>query len=328
MTMLSRVAESLYWMARYVERAEDVARIVDVNLSLHLDRPPDVAEQWRPVLAIGDLEETFDALGLSPTADDVLHFMSFHPGNPNAILSSLGRARENARSVREVISSEMWEQLNATWLEVQDAAARGTWRTEPHRFLQRVKTGSQAFTGVCSATMTHGEGWHFLRLGELLERADQTTRILDVKYHILLPRGAEDVGTPYDNLQWAAVLKSVSGYEMFRKKHHAGIRPAEVAGFLLLDDEFPRAVRYCLHRAESALRSISGKDARPNAAVRLLGKLAGDFEFAAAEELLAAGLHEFCDSVQTRLSAVGDAIHRIYFSMDTGPVAAGPMPEA
>jgi len=219
----------------------------------------------------------------------------------------------------------MWEQLNATWLEVQETAARGTWRTEPHRFLQRVKTGSQAFTGVCSATMTHGEGWHFLRLGELLERADQTTRILDVKYHTLLPRGAEDVGTPYDNLQWAAVLKSVSGYEMFRKKHHDGIRPAAVAGFLLLDAEFPRAVRYCLHRAEAALRSISGKDARPNAAVRFLGKLTGDFEFATAEEILAQGMHEFCDSAQTRLATVGDAIQRTYFSIDVDPAASAPV---
>lgn len=319
--MLSRVAESLYWMARYVERAEDVARTVDVNLALHLDRPPGFPEQWRPVLAIGDLEPLFDSLGLVAQADDVLHFMSFHPDNPSSILSALSRARENARSVREVISSEMWEQLNATFLEVLESAAKGTWRKEPHRFLQRVRIGSQAFTGVCSATMTHGEGWHFLRLGELLERADQTTRILDVKYHILLPRGSEDIGTPYDNLQWAAVLRSVSGYEMFRKKHHDGIRPATVAGFLLLDDEFPRAVRYCLHRAESALRSISG-GGPPNVPARKLGKLRGDFEFAQPDEILAAGLHEFCDSVQTRLAAVGDAIQRTYFSLDAEPAAS------
>ncbi len=315
--MLSRAAESLYWMARYMERAEDVARIVDVNLSLQLDRPDNAAEQWRPMLAIGELEELYDSLGVGSATEDVLHFMSFRTENPSSILSCLSLARENARSVREIISSEMWEQVNSTYLEVIDAAETGWWRKQPHRFFQRVRIGSQAYTGVCSATMTHGEGWHFLRLGELLERADETSRILDVKYHFLLPRGAEDVGGSLDQIQWASVLKSVSGYEMFRKRFHDAIRPASVASFLLLDTEFPRAVRYCLVRAENALRSLPGASAEPpNDAVRLLGRLRSEFDYKAVAEVFAQGLHEFCDSVQARLAAVGDAIHRTYFALE------------
>ncbi|MEK6606216.1 MAG: alpha-E domain-containing protein [Myxococcota bacterium] len=318
--MLSRVAESIYWMGRYMERAEDVARILDVSLSLHLDLPRGAPEQWRPVLAIGCLEEPFDALGLRPVAEDVIAFMSFRPENPNAILSSLEHARENARGVREVISSEMWEQLNATYLEVREAAASGAWRSEPHRFFQRVKLGSQAFTGVCAATMAHGEGWQFLRLGELLERADQTSRILDVKYHLLLPGGAEDIGSPVDDLQWAAVLRSVGGHEMFCKTFQDGIRPWTVASFLLLDGEFPRSVRYCLRRAEAALRSL-GEPASPSGASaaspgKLLGKLRATFDCATTNEIFQDGLHEFCDRLQTQLGAVGDTIHRTYFALD------------
>ena len=209
--MLSRVADSIYWMSRYVERAENVARFIEVNLQLMLDAPDGQDQQWQPLVNItGDHEDFAKRCG-APTQPNVIEFLAFDPVNPNSILSCLRAARENARTVREIISSEMWLQLNKFYLMVNSAAENPKALSLLQEFFSEVKNASHLFTGKAAATMTHGEAWHFARLGRALERADKTSRILDVKYFILL-RSVEDVGTPFDDIQWAALLRSASAF--------------------------------------------------------------------------------------------------------------------
>ena len=253
--MLSRVANSLYWMSRYVERAEDAARFVDVNLHMILDLPADATEQWEPlVITTGD-EKLFAQCYGEATRENVIQFLTFDKKNPNSIFSCLRAARENARSVREIISSEMWEQVNTFYLMVTDPGAEERVKEEAYDFLHEIKMASHLFEGLTNATMSHGEGWHFCRLGRLLERADKTSRILDVKYFILLP-SVWDVGTPVDDIQWAAVLRSASAFEMYRKRYHL-LTPDHIVEFLLLDREFPRSAYHCLVQADESLHAIS-----------------------------------------------------------------------
>src|ERR1700736_3689781 len=254
--MLARVDDSIYWMSRYVERAENVARFIEVNLNLMLDLPVGSAQQWQPLVdTTGDAAEFAKRYGTA-TQHDVIDFLTFDQENVNSIHSCLRAARENARSVREIISSEMWEQLNEFYLMLNSAAADAGSRTDPQDLFASVKQAGHLFTGVTDATMTHNEGWHFCRLGRILERADKTSRILDVKYFLLLPTAA-DVGTTSDDIQWAAVLRSASAFEMYRKCY-SRISPDRVVEFLLLDGEFPRAIRYCVSRADRSLHAVTG----------------------------------------------------------------------
>ena len=227
----------------------------------------------------------------------------------------LAAARENARSVREVIGSEMWEQLNQFYITIRDAANAGPLES-PNEFFQRIKLSSHLFVGITVTTFSQGEAWHFARLGRVLERADKTSRILDVKYFTLLP-SVEDVGTPIDDLQWSAVLRSVSGFEMFRKRHH-GITPKRVVGFLVLDRLFPRAVMHCIDVANQSLHVISGSPEGTfwNLADKRLGQLRSELAYASVDEIIASGLHQFLDSLQSKLNTVGDAIHRTFIAID------------
>ena len=255
--MLSRVADSIYWMSRYVERAENVARFISVNLNLSLDMPGEAGQQWLPlVVTTGDHDEFQRAVSARPTKENVIQFLTFDHENPNSILSCLRAARENARSVREIISSEMWEHINRFYLMVRDGGTLEAVLDDPYDFFDQVRVSGQQFMGVTDATMTHGEAWHFCQLGRMIERADKTSRILDVKYFILLPKPT-DVGTPFDDIQWSALLRSASALEMYRQRH-GRISPANVVQFLMLDREFPRAVLYCLTRANESLHAISG----------------------------------------------------------------------
>jgi uncharacterized alpha-E superfamily protein len=211
--MLSRVADAIYWLNRYVERAENIARFIDVNLNLLLDVPVGVEHQWEPlVMTTGDRAIFQERYGAA-TIENVVQFLTFDRDYPNSILSCLYSARENARSVREVISSEMWERVNGFYLMLQEAAKRPPMEQLP-QFFSEVKLASHLFAGVMDGTMSHNEGWHFGQVGRLLERADKTARILDVKYFILLP-SIGYVGTALDDLQWIALLKSASAYEMW-----------------------------------------------------------------------------------------------------------------
>ena len=314
--MLSRVADSIYWLNRYVERAENIARFVDVNVNLLLDGTTGTLEQWEPLVrTTGDLATFRDRYGQA-TAETVIHFLTFDTEYPNSILSCLHMARENARSVREIISSEMWEQVNAFYLMVKDASQEHS-LIELHEFCSEVKLASHLFSGLMDATMSHNEGWHFGQMGRLLERADKTTRILDVKYFMLLPSPGE-VGSTLDELQWMALLKSVSAYEMYRKRGQHRITPTRVADFLLLDLEFPRSIRFCLLKAEECLHAITGTP--PGTwrypAERALGRVRSQLDYLTVDEIVQSGLHEFLvDYLQLQINDVGDKIFEAFFAL-------------
>ncbi|MCC6539559.1 MAG: alpha-E domain-containing protein [Bryobacterales bacterium] len=319
--MLSRVANSVYWLGRYIERAENVARFVDVNLNLMLGAQGGAFQQWSPLVSTsGDhlaFAERYGEHGA--TRENVVRFLTFDAENPNSILACVRSARENARTVRDTISSEVWEQANRLYLFVNDAAAsveaEGADLLSLPDFYARLKMGCHLLQGITDATMSHNEAWRFFRVGRKLERADKTTRILDVKYFLLLPR-LEDVGSSIDDIQWTAVLKSVSAFEMYRKRH-GRIAPKRVAEFLLLDTEFPRSVRYCAGRALTALGAVSGS-ARGGVRTppeRLLGQLNAELEYKTVDEIIHGGLHEFLDEIQSKLNAIDDSIYDTYFAM-------------
>ncbi len=312
--MLSRVADSIYWMSRYVERAENVARFIDVNLNLMLDSPSGEDQQWQPVVNITGDHVEFAKRYQTSTQYNVIHFLTFDRDNPNSIISCLRAARENARSVREVISSEMWLQLNSYYLMVNSACTSGKIVESPHDFFNEVKLASHLFMGLTDATMTHGEGWHFCRLGRKLERADKTSRILDVKYFILL-RSVADVGTPFDEVQWAAVLRSASAFEMYRKRH-GRISPKAIVEFLLIDPEFPRAIRFCLNAARDSLHAISGTPIGTfrKPPEKLLGQLCSDLAYANVDDITQEGLHEYLDRLQTNMNQVSAGIYEAFFA--------------
>lgn len=315
--MLSRVADSIYWLNRYVERAENIARFIDVNLHLLLDSPMGTTQQWEPLIATTGDRELFHERYGKATAENVIQFLTFDSQYSNSILSCLQSARENARSVREIISSEMWERVNDFYFMVKDTCDRRPF-AELSGFFAQVKMESHLFAGVMDATMAHNEGWHFGHLGRLLERADKTARILDVKYFILLP-SIKDVGTTLDELQWMALLRSASAYEMYRKRQHR-ISPQDVAKFLILDREFPRSIQFCLLEAERSLYQITGTTPGTwcNPVERTLGRLRAGLDFMTIEEIVHRGLHEFLDDIQIQLNAVGERIFETFF--DVQPV--------
>lgn len=312
--MLSRVADSVYWMSRYVERAENVARFIEVNFQLTLDSPFIEDKQWEPLVNTSGDHEDFTRRYGSATQENVLKFLITDPQNPNSILSCVRAARENARTVREIISSEMWLHLNKFYLLMNATAADPRSLESPQELLNEVKLASHLFTGITDATMTHNEAWNFSRLSRMLERADKTSRILDVKYYILLS-SVEDVGTPIDDIQWAAVLRSASAFEMYRKRH-GRISPRGVVEFLMLDREFPRAIQFCLLAAQGSLHAISGT---PMGTFRfpperLLGQLCSDLSFASVDEIISGGLHEYLDELQTKMNQLGSGIHDMFFA--------------
>lgn len=317
--MLSRVADSIYWMSRYVERAENVARFIDVNLQLMLDYPDEQGQQWEPLVLISGDHADFAKRYGAPTQENVLKFLAFDPENSNSIVSCLRAARHNARSVREIISSEMWLQLNKFYLMVSSVADRSLAMEGLHGFFDDVKSASHLFNGVADATMTHGEGWHFGRLGKHLERADKTTRILDVKYFILL-RSVRDVGTAWDDIQWAAVLRSTSAFEMYRKDH-GRITPRNVADYLLLNRYFPRSVNHCLIRARESLHCITGTTvgSYKNSAEKHLGQLCSELTYTSVDEIISGGLHEYIDALQVKMNQVGTEIHETFFARKSAP---------
>ncbi len=313
--MLSRVANSIYWMCRYIERAENVARFISVNLNLLLDLPSEKDKHWEPLVAITGDHEVFGRNYNDYTEEEVIQFLTFDRDYSNSIISCLAAARENARSIREIISSEMWEHLNTFYLELADPASKRFAMDDPHRFYKIIQMRSHLFTGLLDNTMSHGEAWNFARIGMMLERADKTSRILDVKYFMLLPE-AEMVDTPIDNIQWMAVLKSASAFEMFRKEHHS-ISPRKVADFLIFDSNFPRSIRHCLAKAQVSLHRITGSSpgSAHNGAEKKLGRLVADLEYTDISEVVEHGMHQYLDDLQTRLNQVDTAIGTTFFNL-------------
>jgi uncharacterized alpha-E superfamily protein len=290
-----------------MERAENVARFIDVNLHHMLDLPPGTPEQWKPLVAVtGDLYRFLERYETT-TRESAMQFLAFDAGNPNSILSCLRAARENARSIRDVMSSDMWEHLNATFLHVSDDDAFERVHQAPYEFFSELKLAGRLFEGLTDDTMSHGESWHFCRLGRLIERADKISRMVDFKH--FLPGGA-----PMEEIEWSVVLQSANALELYRKRHGRLLREM-IVEFLLLDREFPRSVQFCLTRAEESLHAITGT---PIGTFRILaeqrlGQLRSELAFARAEEILADGLHEFVDMLQLKLNLASDAVTEAFF---------------
>jgi uncharacterized alpha-E superfamily protein len=319
--MLSRLANSLYWMSRYVERAENVARFIDVNTWLSLDLPAGYQEQWSPLISTTGDDRLFAKLYDEASKRNVVHFLTFDSRNPNSILSAVSAARENARRARQYITLETWEQINRFYFAIHNGARAAGRGFEPGQdFFSEVMSASHLFLGTLHATMSHNEGWHFCRLGRLIERADKTSRILDTKYYLLLP-GLDAVGTPYDDLMWAAVLRSTSALEMYRKRFQQ-ISPDRIVEFLVLDREFPRAIHFCTVSAEASLHAISGTPIGTfgNPAEQHLGRVCAELNYIQVPEIIKRGLHEFLDGIQVRLNLIGDAIQTAFFALQPVPV--------
>lgn len=324
--MLSRVADSIYWMCRYVERADNIARFIQANHLFNLDLPASAGNQWAPLVSITADDEFFRKKYGEGTKENVISFLVCDRDYPSSIISCVRNARENARSVRETLSSDVWEHLNRFYLFVKEAAGSGAESIADHPdSLAEVLAQAHLFFGSFERTISHGEAWHFGRLGELLERADKTSRILDVKYFHLLP-SVRDVGGPLDESQWAAILRSVSGLEMYRRRYRR-ITPDKVVEFLVLDRTFPRTILFCIGQADAALRAISGtpQGSFRNAAEQGLGQLNAKLAYCNATQILGGGLHEFLDQTQSQLNDIGTGIYQAYFAVDP---EAGIAPEA
>jgi len=310
--MLSRVASSIYWMNRYVERAENVARFIDVSSHLLLDLPDWFNEQWAALVRITGDYEDFQTRYPEASREAVIEFLAFDRANPNSIISCVHAARENARTTREILSSETWEAINEFYLNMQSAVGK---KNRPYDFFRSVRQAGHLIEGAQAETMSRGEAWHFGRMGRMLERADKTTRILDIKYFLLLPN-VRDVGRPIDDLQWGAVLRSASAFEMYRKEF-GRIAADDIVRFLVLDPEFPRSVRFCLHEAERALHAVSGSPERrfQNNAERILGRLVAGLDYTDEDEIVETGLHEFLDQTQDQINSIGNAIYETFFAL-------------
>ena len=301
-------------MARYIERAENTARMVKVNWHLTLDTAS-TGPQWQPLISITADDELFRELYGEVTETNVIQFLAFDHAHMNSIYSCLAAARENARSVREIIPADLWEQVNTFYQQVRDATKNPAVMRSPYSFFEMVIKESNEFIGRSLTTMMHDDGWHFCRAGRMLERADKTSRILDVKYFYLLP-SIDYVGTPIDNIQWSALLRSASALQAYRQRY-GQIDPVKVVEFLLLDDEFPRSVRYCVELGQKSIVKISGpgRGRFMNDAERSCDQLRSQLACARVEEVIDMGLHEFVDSLQSKLNDVGSDIHNTYFAI-------------
>jgi uncharacterized alpha-E superfamily protein len=309
--MISRVAEHCFWLSRYLERAENTARVLEVNQTVLLDLEAPLEQQWRPILIISGVHD----MPGEPDGERVQNHLTWESANLSSVVSSLAAARENARIIREVVSAEMWERINFYHLWLQSPAARKLYDGNRSEFYNQIKRINQLIHGIAEGTMSHGEAWEFYCLGKYLERACQTARILDVKYHILLP-STQQVGTPVDNAHWVAILASCSGYEPYHRRRWAAADPgASVADFLIYDPQFPRSVRRCLGECAAAARAISGRDG--DAVGQAVQDLADWLDARKIEGLIADGLHESLTHVVNSIHGVGEAAHRTYF--DVGP---------
>ncbi len=316
--MLSRVADSIFWMSRYIERADNVARFIDVNQKLTLGFQRTMNTQWEPlILTTGDNDLFKKLYGEKYTQENVVQFLTLDSRNPNSIISCLDAARENARCIRDNLSMAIWQALNKFYLMIHAYPRDSYTYANPQKLLDIVKDRSQLIEGAAELTLSHGEAYNISRLGRLIERADKTSRILDVKYYILLPR-VQDVGGNLDIVQWAALLNSTSALQMYRRAH-GRIEPKKVVSFLVLDRFFPRAMHYCLVHADIALRFLSG--APPyvfsNPAEQLLGRMKTNMDYISVDDIVNNGLHEYIDSFQCQLNELGVNIHDAFFGNTT-----------
>ena len=317
--MLCRTANELYWMARHIERAENIARLLDVTYRMSL-LPYEViepglawAEPWAVPLITSGLATAFYERFRELSAENVLRFMILDSSNPSSIYCCLRSARESARSVRGAITSEMYEDLNSAWLEMRGYDYDRIQLTGVSAFLEWVKMRSHLFRGVTFGTLLRDDAYHFIRLGTHLERADNTARILDVKYHTLLPSAA-DVGGAVDYYQWSALLRSVSGFESYRKIYSDVITPRRVAELLILREDMPRSLHSCIHFIHDTLEVLCDENSRE--IEQASGELYARLHYGKTDDIIKFGLHEYLIEFLDRISALGGEINR-YFLVPT-----------
>ena len=318
--MLSRVAESVYWMFRYMERAQNMSRFIDADFNNLLYDPANKENAWRSLIAVTGDQEEYEKRYENYTQANIVRFLTLDGEYLNSVYSSLAAARENARSVREIISSEMWETVNGLYLLARQYADHG-FGSDPSTFCKAVHDGGFTFTGLFYSTMNRGDAWHFARMGMLQERADKTTRILDVKYYILLPES--QLGGAFDRMQWGALLKSASGLEMYRKKYRA-TQPLNVMEFLLFDAEFPRSVKHCSRYLYESLGAICGNPNFSGLAARTIEPLLHELSNTDIATVISRGMHEYIDELQMRLNAVGQDISEAFFGSNSTMKQVGP----
>jgi uncharacterized alpha-E superfamily protein len=302
--LLSRMADSLYWISRYLERAEHTARVVGVAVDIRLGRGSGAG--------MGAGERLYESIGLGGPRGSRSHTAFFDDAHPSSVFSSVTLARENARQVREGISSEMWEQLNALYLRLKQMREDAAWTGRTHYLARTVMDGIHLFQGVTDATMDHGEGWQYLQAGRYLERAGATAKLLDQ----FLSDAAGEVGAPLDQAEWVALLRSCSAREAYYRQYTADVRPERVAGFLLLNAEFPRSVRFAAGRVEAALLDMarwSGRRAGGRAE-RLAGRLHASLDYGQLDEILRDGAHAYLTGISAQCAEIHGALHQTYLS--------------
>jgi uncharacterized alpha-E superfamily protein len=308
--MLSRVADSLYWMSRYLERAEHTARVVDVELQLWLDQSPQAgAGRWRFLL---EALRTPAAQGVvDPTR--LANTLVFSKTNSSSIVSCIGIARENLRHVREQCSSEMWEQLNRLYLEVMEIRPDESWMLSSHGFFQTVLEGAHLFHGITDGTMSHGEGWQYIQLGRYVERTDTLASLMETHFK-RMAQPADQAVESAEYLEWVGLLRACVAFEAYCKAHTAEIRPLRVADFLLLNPEFPHSVRFSVDRVNAALHVIGDlTERRAKLPTRIAGRLRAQLSFSQIEEIMAEGAHAYLENVRTECAQIHTAIHQVYF---------------
>lgn len=311
--MLSRTASNLYWMSRYVERAENTARILDVayRMSLLTKDPHLQDQEWFAPLNITGTLFPFSGRHDVVNSRQVLHFMALDPDNPASIYNCALQARENARAVRGSITSEMWEVINATWLEMKNMDEDRMHARGISNFFDWVKERSHLFRGVTFGTIRRDEAFHFHRMGTYVERADNTARILDVKYHVLLP-SVSDVGGAVDYYQWSAVLRSVSAFEAYRKVYRDVITPLRIAELLILREDLPRSLHFCMRDVYNILNLV--RNSQSGEASRQAGEIYSHLQFGRVGDIFNQGLHEYLTSFLHSTARLGEEINRSFFA--------------
>jgi len=314
--MLSRVADHIYWMNRYIERAENYARFMDVNFNLSLEHHLNASTQWKPLVVTTGDWPLYESLYNKVDKGKVIYFLGFDDKNPNSIYNCIVNARENARAIRPEITKEVWEQINHLYYFVKNAREKKRWeKKDPRNYFVEIKKGCQLLYGILDSTISKTEGWHFGKIGQLIERADKTSRVLDVKYHMLLPEAAK-VGSPFDLIQWSALLKSVSAYDMYRKKH-GKLTAHGISEFLIFDDNFPRSILSCLNGVDRSLRAVSKNNKEYRSEVeKQLGLLRSRLEYSDINDVFQQGIHEYLDEFQTNLNNVSKSLSDTFFSVE------------
>lgn len=305
--MLSRVAENIYWMARYIERAEDTARMVGVNANLLLDLPKGIAPGWRPLIDITGGNDIFEATYGEYTERQVLKFLIADLDNDGSILSAVRAGRENCRTIRDIVPREVWEQINELFLFARDNLQQGLTKKGRHGYLKQVILRCQTITGMLAGTMNHDRGYEFLRIGRSVERSDMTTRIIDVRSANLLANSPDL--RPFDNIQWVSVLKSLTGYQMYRQSMQIRVRQGEVLRFLFQSEVFPRSVCHALRNIEAGIEQLPNNDA-PLRALHRTKRAVKDADVARLDPL---ELHRFVDDIQLGLTEIHQELARAYF---------------